>query len=90
MTLIISFIEDDPLLKLLTLEAVQKSDKSRVMALVLAVIPGGWHLMYVGKWDSGMIRFIQTFRIFGIVFNISDIFKILKGRFMDATNLPLR
>ena len=89
MTLIISFIETLFFLRLLTLQLISESKKSRVVALLLAVIPGGWHLFYVGKWNLGMIRLIQTFRLYGIVLNIPDIFQIIRGQFLDETGLPL-
>ena len=65
------------------------SHKSRKTALILCILGGylGLHYFYVGRYGKGIL-FFCTFGlcIFGW---LSDISKIMKGRFVDQYGNPL-
>lgn len=65
------------------------SHKQRRTALILCIIGGclGLHYFYVGRYGKGIL-FIFTAGLCGIGW-ISDISKILKGRFVDQYGNPL-
>lgn len=65
----------------------RSSDKSKMIALILAIFLGGLgiHRFYVGKIGTGIIWFF-TFGLFGIGW-IYDVVKIATGTFRDGAGL---
>lgn len=68
----------------------QTSDKSRTVALLLAIFLGelGAHRFYVGKIGTGIL-YLCTGGLFGIGW-IVDIIKICVGSYKDNVGVPLR
>ena len=69
---------------------MEKSEKSFVIALILAVLVGvlGIHRFYVGKIGTGILQLI-TFGGFGI-WALIDIILIAVGAFKDKAGKPLK
>ncbi len=68
----------------------QTSDKSRTVALLLAIFLGefGAHRFYVGKIGTGIL-YLCTGGLCGIGW-IIDIIKICLGSYKDNVGIPLR
>lgn len=66
------------------------SDKSKKVALLLCIFLGylGAHRYYVGKIGSGIL-YTCTMGLF-LVGWLSDLWKILMGKFRDNVGAPLR
>ena len=69
---------------------MEKSEKSFVVALILAVLVGvlGIHRFYVGKIGTGILQLI-TLGGFGI-WALIDIILIAVGSFKDKAGKPLK
>lgn len=68
----------------------QTSDKSRTVALLLAIFLGefGAHRFYVGKIGTGIL-YLCTGGLFGIGWLV-DLIKICVGSYKDNVGVPLR
>lgn len=69
---------------------VETSDRSRVVALLLAIFLGelGIHRFYVGKVWTGIL-YLCTVGLFGIGW-IIDIISLILGNFKDGNGVKLR
>jgi TM2 domain-containing membrane protein YozV len=73
----------------------QPSDKLRLVALLLAILFGGFgvHRFYVGKVGTGIVQLLLTCSVVGILINmwwvLIDWIMIAAGSFEDKHGKPL-